>query len=84
MREQGSVLLYVHGNHQARSGGESRTATSTSTQLLNSGKGFIGPLPVYGQSMALPRPGEYEFMSHPAAVTTTTTTSLAEVLLFVT
>ena len=35
-REHGSVLLYVHGNHKARSDGKPRTATSTLTQLLNS------------------------------------------------
>ena len=35
MREHGSVLLFVHGNHKARWDGEPRTATSTLTQLLN-------------------------------------------------
>ena len=34
----GSVLLYVHGNHEGRSDGQPRTATSTFTQLLNSGQ----------------------------------------------
>ena len=36
-REHGSILLYVHGNHKARSDGKPRTATSTLTQPLNSG-----------------------------------------------
>ena len=36
MREHGSILIYVHGNHKAREDGNSRTATSTLTQLLNS------------------------------------------------
>ena len=36
MREHGSVLLYVHGNHTAREEGKPRPATSTLTQLLNS------------------------------------------------
>ena len=35
MSEHGSILLYVHGNHKARSDGQPRTATSTLTQLLN-------------------------------------------------
>ena len=37
MPEHGSVLLYVHGNQGARLDGKPRTATSTFTQLLNSG-----------------------------------------------
>ena len=36
MREHGSILLYVHGNHEARLDGQPKTATSTFTQLLNS------------------------------------------------
>ena len=32
----GSVLLYVHRNHKVHQDGETRTATSTFTQLLNS------------------------------------------------
>ena len=36
MREHGSMLLYVHGNHKARYDGKPRTATSTLTQHLNS------------------------------------------------
>ena len=32
MREHGSVLLYVHGNHKARLDGQPGTATSTLTQ----------------------------------------------------
>ena len=35
IREHGSILLYVHGNHEARKDGQPRTATSTLTQLLN-------------------------------------------------
>ena len=35
MREHGSVLLYVHGSHEARQDGQPGTATSTLTQLLN-------------------------------------------------
>ena len=34
-RQHGLILLYVHGNHKARSDGQPRTATSTLTQLLN-------------------------------------------------
>ena len=33
--EQGSIVLYVHGNQKARQDGQPRTATSTLTQLLN-------------------------------------------------
>ena len=36
MRARSSVLLYVHRNQKAHQDGEPRTATSTSTQLLNS------------------------------------------------
>ena len=36
MREHGSILLYVHGNHKVRLDGQPRTATSTFTQLLSS------------------------------------------------
>ena len=35
MCEQGSIVLYVHGNQKARQDGQPRTATSTLTQLLN-------------------------------------------------
>ena len=35
MREHGSILLYVHGNHKARQDGKPRTSISTFTQLLN-------------------------------------------------
>ena len=35
MQKHGSIDLYVHGNHKARSAGQPRTATSTLTQLLN-------------------------------------------------
>ena len=35
MHEHGSVLLYVYGNHEACQDGQSKTATSTLTQLLN-------------------------------------------------
>ena len=37
MHEHGSMLLYVHGNHEARYDGEPRTATSSLTQFLNYG-----------------------------------------------
>ena len=35
MHEHGSIVLYVHGNHEARQDGQPRTDTSTLTQLLN-------------------------------------------------
>ena len=37
MLKHGSLLLGVHGNHKAHQDGKARTATSTFTQLLNSG-----------------------------------------------
>ena len=37
MPKHGSILLGVHGNRKAHQDGKARTATSTFTQLLNSG-----------------------------------------------